>query len=93
MYRIAQIGEDTGQWPVAVTKDTVLYVSDESDPKLAWPGGPKQFGRGFGQYKPEGSALLAEHQQYLDGKGYRGKSDLIAPAEWMSAGISAESDS
>lgn len=93
MYRIAQIGEDTGQWPVAVTKDTVLYVSDESDPKLAWPGGPKQFGRGFGQYKPEGSALLAEHQQYLDGKGYRGKSDLIAPAEWMSADISAGSDS
>jgi hypothetical protein len=91
MYRIAKIGEDSGVWPVAVTKDTVLYVSDERDPQLAWPGDQKQFGRGFGNYKPEGSALLSDHLQYLDGKGYRGKSELIAPNEWAASAEGSDS--
>lgn len=91
MYRIAKIGEDSGVWPVAVTKDTVLYVSDERDPRLAWPGDQKQFGRGFGNYKPEGSALLSDHLQYLDGKGYRGKSELIAPNEWAASAEGSDS--
>lgn len=91
MYRIAKIGEDSGVWPVAVTKDTVLYVSDERDPQLAWPGDQKQFGRGFGNYKSEGSALLSDHLQYLDGKGYRGKSELIAPNEWAASAKGSDS--
>ncbi|MBY6388729.1 telomere-binding protein [Rhodococcus erythropolis] len=91
MYRIAKIGEDSGVWPVAVTKDTVLYVSDERDPQLAWPGDQKQFGRGFGNYKPEGSALLSDHLQYLDGQGYRGKSELIAPNEWAASAEGSDS--
>lgn len=75
--RIHQIGRDTGRWPVAISKDTVLYTSDESDPIAAWPGKPEQFGRGLGQYKYEGSAPLREHLQYLTGEGrYEGKASL-----------------
>ena len=82
VYRLQQIGEKTGQWPLAVATDTVLYASNDPDPVTAWPGGPESFGRGFGQYKPEGSALLAEHLEHLNGRDYRGKRDLIPAAEW-----------
>jgi hypothetical protein len=75
--RIQQIGADTGRWPVAVSKDTVLYTSDESDPIAAWPGKPEHFGRGLGQYKYEGTAPLADHRKFLTGEGrYEGKSAL-----------------
>ena len=40
VYRLQQIGEKTGQWPLAVATDTVLYASDDPDPVTAWPGGP-----------------------------------------------------
>jgi len=82
VYRLQQIGEKAGQWPLAVATDTVLYASNDPDPVTAWPGGPESFGRGFGQYKPEGSALLAEHLEHLNGRDYRGKRDLIPAAEW-----------
>ena len=82
VYRLQQIGEKTGQWPLAVATDTVVYASNDPDPVTAWPGGPESFGRGFGQYKPEGSALLAEHLNYLNGRDYRGKRDLIPAAQW-----------
>lgn len=81
-YRLQQIGERTGQWPVAVATDTVLYASDDPDPVTAWPGGPDTFGRGFGQYKPEGSTLLAEHLDFLNGRDYRGKRELTPAAQW-----------
>lgn len=81
-YRIDQILQATDRSPVAVEKDTVLYVSDDPDPKSAWPGGPKTWGRGFGQYKHEGSALLAEHAEYLNGSHYKGKAALLDPDEW-----------
>lgn len=45
---------------VAVLTDTVLYLSDDPDPATAWPGDPKKYGTGFGQFKPEGSALLSD---------------------------------
>lgn len=82
VYRLDQIGHQTGQWPVAVATDTVLYVSDDPDPVTAWPGSPDSFGRGFGQYKPEASGLLADHLEHLNGSDYRGKRDLIPAAEW-----------
>ena len=82
VYRLHQIGERTGQWPLAVATDTVLYASDDSDPVTAWPGDPGSFGRGFGQYKPEASGLLAEHLDYLNGRDYRGKRELTPAAEW-----------
>ena len=85
VYRLQQIGEKTGQWPLAVATDTVLYASNDPDPVTAWPGGPESFGRGFGQYKPEGSALLAEHLEHLNGRDYRGKRDLIPAADWRAA--------
>lgn len=81
-YRLQQIGERTGQWPLAVATDTVLYASDDPDPVTAWPGGPDTFGRGFGQYKPEGSTLLAEHLDFLNGRDYRGKRELTPAVQW-----------
>ena len=93
VYRLHQIGEQTGQWPLAVAADTVLYASDDPDPVTAWPGGLESFGRGFGQYKPEASALLAEHLDYLNGRDYRGKRHLTPAAEWrtgLPAGADAE---
>ena len=75
--RVQKIGEETGRWPVAISKDTVIYTSNEADPIAAWPGDPQQLGRGLGQYKPEGSAPLADHLQYLTGHGrYDGKNAL-----------------
>jgi hypothetical protein len=82
IYRINQIGERTGRWPLAVSTDTVLYASDDPDPVTAWPGGPTTFGRGFGQYKPEATGLLAEHLQFLNGRDYRGKQALTPVGEW-----------
>lgn len=81
-YRLQLIGEQTGRWPLAVATDTVLYASDDPDPLTAWPGDRKSLGRGFGQYKPEGSALLAEHAGHFNGRDYRGKPDLIPAEEW-----------
>ncbi len=75
--RIQQIGVDTGRWPVAISKDTVLYTSDDANPAEAWPGKPEHFGRGLGQYKYEGTATLTEHLKFLTGQGrYEGKSSL-----------------
>jgi hypothetical protein len=85
VYRLDQIGQQTGKWPLAVATDTVLYASDDPDPVTAWPGGPESFGRGFGQYKPEASGLLAEHLEYLNGRDYRGKRALTPAAEWRKA--------
>ena len=81
-YRLQLIGEQTGQWPLAVATDTVLYASDDPDPLTAWPGDRKSLGRGFGEYKPEGSALLAEHTEYFNGRDYRGKQALIDADDW-----------
>jgi len=88
IMRIQQIGVDTGRWPLACITDTVLYASDDPNPVTAWPGDAKSFGRGFGQYKPEGSALLAEHMEFLTGHNYRGKQALIAPDQWAAEMLS-----
>ena len=92
VYRLHQIGEKTGQWPLAVATDTVLYASDNPDPVTAWPGDPESFGRGFGQYKPEGSALLSDHLDYLNGRDYRGKRDLTSASEWCATQPPAADD-
>lgn len=76
LRRIHQIGRDTDRWPVAAVADTIVYTSDEADPIAAWPGDPQQLGRGLGEYKPEGSALLADHVKFLNGGRYRGKESL-----------------
>lgn len=76
--RIARIGAETDRWPVAVVTDTILYTSNEADPVKAWPGGEKWYGRGLGQYKHEGTALLADHLPYLAGGAYKGR-DIIVP--------------
>ena len=40
IYRLHQIGERTGEWPLAVATDTVVYASDNPDLVTAWPGDP-----------------------------------------------------
>lgn len=82
IYRVHQIGERRHCWPLAVDHDTILYASDDPDPVSAWPGERQNFGRGFGQYKPEGSALLADHVQFLGGGTYKGKGSLVPPQRW-----------
>lgn len=75
--RIHQIGKDSGRWPVAISKDTVIYTSNDPDPIGAWPGDVKNFGRGLGQYKHEGSGRLADQLEFLTGRGrYEGKDRL-----------------
>lgn len=76
LYRIHQIGQETGRWPLAVLKDTILYSSNEDDPQIAWPGKPEHFSTRLGSYKHEGSALMSEQVAYFTGKGYRGKFGL-----------------
>ncbi|OHU47147.1 hypothetical protein BKG82_26175 [Mycobacteroides chelonae] len=79
---IIKIGEATGEWPVAVDHDTIIYLSDEPDPDKAWPGPAESYGRKFGQYKPERHGLLADHLQYLNGKTYRGRLFLKKTDQW-----------
>jgi hypothetical protein len=75
--RIRDNANRTGQWPVAVQKDTIVYVTDVANGVDAWPGDPKFFGRGLGQYKYEGSDTTAHHLEFLNGKGpYKGKEHL-----------------
>lgn len=78
LRRVFQIGESTGRWPVAISKDTILYTSPSADADTSWPGKPEHYGRGLGHFKYEGSADLAEHIQYFTGEArtYEGKSDL-----------------
>lgn len=82
IYGIQKIGDNTGRFPVAVVTDTVVYASDEPDPVKAWPGAKEKYGSGFGQFKHEGSALLADHLEFLTGNGYRGKKALIPAQKW-----------
>ncbi len=81
-YRINDIGQRSGRWPLAVLKDTVFYASDDADSNTAWPGAPKTFGRGFGQYKPERSGLLVDQLRFLTGRGYQGKAQLTPIDHW-----------
>jgi len=74
--RVTQIGRDTGRWPVAILKDTVIYTSNESDPAAAWPGNAANYGRGLGQYKHEATGMLTDQIRFLNGNGYQGKSEL-----------------
>lgn len=78
LRRVAQIGRDSGQWPVAIVTDTLFYVSDDADPVTAWPGRAQDLGTGFGKFKAEVSGLLAPQLSYLEGDGYAGKSQLEA---------------
>lgn len=77
LRRILQIGEAKNRWPVAIEKDAILYTSDSIEGVDAWPGDPKHFGRGLGQFKYEATAQVTEHLEFLTGSGpYRGKSHM-----------------
>ncbi|WP_197429172.1 hypothetical protein, partial [Microbacterium sp. CCH5-D1] len=78
LRRVFQIGRDTGRWPVAISKDTLVYTSPDLDAETSWPGKPEHYGRGLGSFKYEGSAALSEHAKYFTGQArpYEGKNDL-----------------
>lgn len=84
LRKIIKYGTETGRWPVAVVNDTVIYPSDDPNPVTAFPGDPKDLGRGLGKFRPERSGRLAEHEKYLTGKGYQGKARLTPTADWDS---------
>lgn len=90
LRRVVKIGKAADRWPVAISNDTVLYVSDNPDPIASWPGEQETLGRGFGQYKWEGSALLADQAEFLTGKGYRGKDQLHL--DWNAADYTVGGD-
>nr|WP_256938414.1 telomere-binding protein [Rhodococcus qingshengii] len=90
LRRVVKIGKAADRWPVAISNDTVLYVSDNPDPIASWPGEQETLGRGFGQYKWEGSALLADQTEFLTGKGYRGKDQLHL--DWNAADYTVGGD-
>lgn len=75
--RIRKIGEDTGTWPVAVIKDTVIYASNDVEADTAWPGETEHYGRGLGQFKYEASATVRELGEYFTGEGnFQGKKHM-----------------
>ncbi|WP_063043768.1 hypothetical protein [Nocardia pseudovaccinii] len=88
--------ELTGVAALAIDKDAFVIASDDPDPVTAWPmreidaaavaDNPRHrlsFGRGFGQWKPEASGLMAEQLEYLTGGPYKGKRLLTRYAEWQ----------
>ncbi|MGC5172995.1 CHC2 zinc finger domain-containing protein [Microbacterium sp. DT81.1] len=78
LRRVFQIGRDTNRWPVAISKDTLIYTSPDIDAVSSWPGRPEHYGRGLGSFKYEGTAALSEHAKYFTGQArpYEGKNDL-----------------
>ncbi|WP_225731043.1 MULTISPECIES: hypothetical protein [unclassified Nocardia] len=87
--------EVTGVAILGVDKDTILIASNDPDPVTAWPMAPfdaealahnpkhrPSFGRGFGQWKPEASGLMADQIQFFDGGPYKGKHRLTSYADW-----------
>ena len=75
-------GKQTNRWPVAAFTDALLYVSDDPNPQTAWPGDPAKWGRGLGQYKSAGSALLSDQLPYLGVAPYAGLNKLAEPEDW-----------
>ncbi|WP_144662868.1 CHC2 zinc finger domain-containing protein [Paenarthrobacter nicotinovorans] len=72
LRRVIANGERSGQWPVAIGTDSIVYVSNEADPIKAWPGQPEWLGTKLGRYHHVGSHLLSEHSKFLTGHGYNG---------------------
>lgn len=60
MRTVVNIFNSTGRSPLAVSRDTIFYACDTADTQAAWPGDPKKYGTGPGQWKPMGIAPLAE---------------------------------
>lgn len=57
---ILKAGEHTNVWPVFADVDAVGYLSDDPDPKDAWPGDPAKLGKSLGQIWPYRSAELTD---------------------------------
>lgn len=57
---VVNIQQTTGAIPLVVDRDTVIYAVDTDDPTEAWPGDPRKYGWGQGQWKPDSIALLEE---------------------------------
>lgn len=75
LRRIQSVAVSSGQLPVAVSVDCLYYVGAEIDPESARPMGLPP-GTGFGQYKVEGSARMAEAVGLIDAGDLTGLSRL-----------------
>ena len=77
LRRVLSIGRASGRWPVAIKKDTIVYTGNDPNPVTAWPGQEKDYGRGIGQWKHEGTSPIADQLPYLAGGPYRGRDNLV----------------
>lgn len=50
----------SGATPMVVDRDTIIYASNEPDPRAAWPGNPAKLEALSGGWRPTHSARLAE---------------------------------
>ena len=48
----------TGATPLVVDRDTILYLSNDPDPRAAWPGNPAKLDNSQGGWRPIASARL-----------------------------------
>lgn len=59
LHTLTQNAHRSGAFPLAVSRDLIVYASDEADPAAAWPGDPSKIGPGLGQWKHVGQADMA----------------------------------
>ena len=50
----------SGATPMVVDRDTIIYASNEPDPRAAWPGNPTKLEAASGGWRPTHSARLSE---------------------------------
>ena len=50
----------SGATPLVVDRDTIIYASNEPDPRAAWPGKPDKLEASSGGWRPTHSARLAD---------------------------------
>lgn len=56
LHTLSTNADRSGIYPLVVSRDLIIYASDEADPVAAWPGDPAKLGTGLGQWKPVGRA-------------------------------------
>lgn len=50
----------TGAAPLVVDRDTILYLSNDPDPRSAWPGNPDKLDSIQGGWRPTGTTRLVD---------------------------------
>ncbi len=74
--KLVKVAEATGRRPLAVHHDAIVYAADSEDPAAACPAGLR-LGTGLGEFKPQGTARLADLAELLQ-KGSRAGDKLMS---------------